>query len=245
KAGPHEMYDGSTKSGEPGGRYLTVTGHRLPSAPATVNNRQEAIDALYEEWFGAPKKPGLETTAETPSAADVFRAAVPDASPPPLPSENGRPRSDQELPERAMTAKNGDKFRRLWDGDSTGYRSESEADLALCRILAYWTDQDRERVERLFGQSERGKRSKWSERADYRRMTLDTALDGTALPPAPSANGANPEAPYFGPPANDTPPEAPDQGEKKLSRAYQVILDWFRAVYRPRFKRGTSIFSEE
>ncbi|HEY1349615.1 MAG TPA: hypothetical protein VGF67_08335 [Ktedonobacteraceae bacterium] len=51
---------------------------------------------------------------------------------------------------QALAARNGEKFRALWQGDTSGYRSASEADQALCHLLAFWTGKDPARVDRLF-----------------------------------------------------------------------------------------------
>jgi putative DNA primase/helicase len=75
-----------------------------------------------------------------------------------------------------MDAKDGAKFRALWNGDTSGYPSQSEADLALCRLLAFWCGNDPARIERLFSQSALGQREKWQTRADYRHETIQTAL---------------------------------------------------------------------
>jgi putative DNA primase/helicase len=45
------------------------------------------------------------------------------------------------------------KFRRLWDGDITGYKSQSEADAALVATLAFWCSGDKAQMDRLFRQS--------------------------------------------------------------------------------------------
>src|SRR5262249_47693349 len=63
KQGPLEMYDGSTAEGKAGGRFLTVTGHRLPGAPTTLNRRQPQIDALYHERIESRR--GAHFKAET------------------------------------------------------------------------------------------------------------------------------------------------------------------------------------
>ena len=60
---------------------------------------------------------------------------------------------DQAILDIAVAAANGDKFRLLWDGDSSGYPSRSEADLALCGILAFHTGGDPDAMDRLFRQS--------------------------------------------------------------------------------------------
>src|SRR5438034_8490700 len=49
-------------------------------------------------------------------------------------------------------AQNGVKFSTLWSGDTSAYSSASEGDLALCTLLAFWT-QDAGQIDRLFRQS--------------------------------------------------------------------------------------------
>ena len=88
--------------------------------------------------------------------------------------------TDSELVNRAMRATNGEKFSRLWVGDTSQYASpsnegRSEADLALCSLLAFWCGPDEDRIDRLFRQSGLY-RQKW-EREDYRALTLAVALD--------------------------------------------------------------------
>ena len=70
--------------------------------------------------------------------------------------------SDNEVITKASASKNGDKFRRLWHGDISGYKSQSEADAALLAILAFWCSGDREQMDRLFRQSCL-MRDKWDE----------------------------------------------------------------------------------
>ena len=70
---------------------------------------------------------------------------------------------DKALIERIIKSQQGDKFLRLWNGDTSGYPSHSEADMALCSILAFWTGGDRARVDSLFRQSGL-MRAKWDRR---------------------------------------------------------------------------------
>lgn len=82
---------------------------------------------------------------------------------------------DEDLARRAARAKGGAKFVRLWKGEDEGYASTSEADLALCCLLAYWTGGDYDRIASLFARSGR-MRDKWN-REDYRHKTVMTALE--------------------------------------------------------------------
>jgi primase-polymerase (primpol)-like protein len=81
---------------------------------------------------------------------------------------------DERLIRLAFSGKNGRTFWALWTGDDTLYKSPSEADLALCRILAFYTGCDVARIDRLFQQSGL-MREKW-ERADYRERTIAKAI---------------------------------------------------------------------
>lgn len=73
------------------------------------------------------------------------------------------------------------RFDDLYHGRwSSMYGSQSEADLALCTILAFWCNYDAEQIDRIFRTSNLY-REKW-ERDDYRRDTINNAInhcDGT------------------------------------------------------------------
>jgi putative DNA primase/helicase len=143
-----EMYDHA--------RYFTVTGHHLAGTPLTIEDRQAAIDTLHRHLFPKP-------SAGTPHHD--------------LPSgmTTGALTGDAVL-SQAFTARNGHRFARLWSGDVSEYPSHSEADLALCALLAFWTGPDPERIDALFRRSGLY-RAKW-ERRDYRERTMRLALRG-------------------------------------------------------------------
>ena len=89
---------------------------------------------------------------------------------------------DRTLINKAMNASDGAKFTALWGGDISGYENDhSDADCALCCLLAFWTGGDRERIDRLFRQSGLY-RDKWDRRneggeEDYKKLTIDAALE--------------------------------------------------------------------
>lgn len=145
-------------------RFFTVTGNRLPSFSATVEERQTELEKIHSQIFPSKPKPA-------PSARPI---------------SGGHGLSDLELVERASGAKNGEKFRRLWAGDTSEYGSHSEADQALCNLLAFWTGGDAARIDAMFRQAGLY-REKW-EREDYRATTISKALEGRTdffSPPAP------------------------------------------------------------
>lgn len=68
------------------------------------------------------------------------------------------------------------RFDDLYHGRwSSMYGSQSEADLALCVILAFWCNYDPEQIDRIFRTSDLY-REKW-ERDDYRRDTIHSAIN--------------------------------------------------------------------
>lgn len=96
-------------------RFLTVTGDRLPFAPTTIETNQEAIDRFHERYIGTngngkPKK----TDSGNPqiSTSDEGEYSV-------VPSGIG-------IEEVIATACQDSSFKRLFDGDTTGYPSQSE-----------------------------------------------------------------------------------------------------------------------
>ena len=120
------------------GRFFTVTGKHLEGTPSTIENRQEEIAKFHFEIFGQ-QRPEIQVIA--PVVAQI---------------------SDDEIITKAKAAKNGDKFSALWNGDINGYPSQSEADLALCSILVFWT-RDPVSIDRLFRRSKLI-RPKWDEK---------------------------------------------------------------------------------
>lgn len=69
------------------------------------------------------------------------------------------------------------KFQRLfYDGDISGYLSQSEADGALLAILAKATALNATQMRRLFSQSALGQRKKWQNRIDYQDCAISGAL---------------------------------------------------------------------
>jgi AAA domain/NrS-1 polymerase HBD domain len=111
-------------------RYFTMTGAHLEGTPTTIGSRQEQVTDLHRAVFiklkDTPKESGPSPALEL---------------------------SDQELIDKACAADDGGKFKRLWQGDTTGYATPSEADYALVHKLAFWTNKGRERIDRLFRRS--------------------------------------------------------------------------------------------
>jgi hypothetical protein len=105
-------------------------------------------------------------------------------------STNGRHSElkDEEVIALAKGAKNAAKFETLWEGDTSGYASHSEADQALVSLLAFYT-QDEGQLDGLYRKSALC-REKWIERPDYRQRTIQRALLNLTETYAPADDGA-------------------------------------------------------
>ena len=152
------------------GRYFTVTGKHLAGTPQGIESRQEELRGVVRRVFGS----------EAPESTNGYTRPVA------APELMGNGLSDEEIIRKALAASNGARFSRLWNGDTEGYGSHSEADLALCGMLAFWTGGDATRIDSLFRQSGLY-REKW-DRKDYRNRTITEALSGkTEFYTAPKA----------------------------------------------------------
>ena len=161
--GEMEIYDS--------GRFFTVTGRRLADVSASVEERQDALAALYKDVFGA--------NGEAAAAVDPApKAAAAEATPAPA----GAPvrLTDGEILQKAFgSRRSGQKFSTLWGGLWNNYfNSASEADSSVVFMLAFYT-KDAGQIDRLFRQS-RLYRPKWDERhgeKTYGAITIAKALE--------------------------------------------------------------------
>ena len=139
-------------------RYFTITGVLFESERSELVEAQEHLNRITNRVFGA----------QVSGAQDLKHSEPPSA-----------PDTDSDLIEKMFRSKSGPRIRALFEGSIGTLASESEADLALCSHLYYWTDGDRARVDRLFRQS-RLMRPKW-DREGYREATLDKASQNQNL----------------------------------------------------------------
>ena len=123
-------------------RYLTLTGHHLPSTPPDIQARHRALYSLYHRLFP-------QQARENTGGGVAHRANLPSV-----------PRSDEDVLHKALAARNGANFKRyysgdtsLWEGQGARHRSQSEADFTLVLMLLYWTNDDSTQVDRLFRHS--------------------------------------------------------------------------------------------
>jgi len=106
-------------------RFFTVTGDRVPGTPHDINERTAELADLHAEVYRPFDDVGEGDSSMTASVTPSM--------------------DDEDLLEKAMQAKNGPKFTRLWNGETGGYDSHSETDMALACLLAFWTQKMRPR----------------------------------------------------------------------------------------------------
>jgi putative DNA primase/helicase len=152
------------------GRFFTVTGQRVPEAPAEVHDGQAALEAMCLRLWPQNQRP-----------QQTRRAAC-----------GGFNGDDDLLIAKACAAKNGEQFRQLWQGVMSGYgNNHSVADLALCCHLAFWTGRDVDRMDRLYRRSGL-MRDKWDERRGertYGEITMAKAIKGCVNTYTPAGAG--------------------------------------------------------
>lgn len=119
-----------------------------------------------------------EIPAET--IARINREFIGESLPDYVPIVRPASESDSELIDRILESRQGEKFRRLYNGDFSGYGSQSSADMALAKMLAFWT-QDPSQIDSIF-RSSGLYRPKWDKYGGYYgKRTIDFALRMTRV----------------------------------------------------------------
>jgi hypothetical protein len=153
-------------------RFFTVSGHHLDGTPETVEPVQATFDDLYAHY--APQR-------NAPASSNGQTSA------PSYPWTPSPPMEDATILDIARAAKNGLKFRSLYDiGERDGYGSPSQADMALMDLLAFYS-QSPDQLDRLFQASALHRVDK--DRPDYRDRTITAALAALRETYQPSRNG--------------------------------------------------------
>lgn len=156
-----ELPDGARKRGGvemySKGRYFICTGNVYNRAYLEVKDCTDTVKVLHSKYLPT-NVPQVERTIYPVVELD-----------------------DTEIIDRARNSRSGGLFNMLYEGSWQGlYPSQSEADLALCTMLAFWTGKDAEKIDRIF----RGSglmREKWDKRrgADtYGNTTINKAIAG-------------------------------------------------------------------
>lgn len=140
------------------GRYFICTGKLYNPKYTEVRDCTESIKVLHEKYLpsSSPKISGAQTIS-----IDL---------------------DDQTVIDKARSCRTGQLFQMLYSGNWQGvYHSQSEADLALCNQLAFWTGKNPEQMDRIFRTSGL-MREKWDRKtgeSTYGRMTINKAIATT------------------------------------------------------------------
>ncbi|QIB79046.1 hypothetical protein G3A49_13225 [Haloferax volcanii] len=155
-------------------RFFTMTGDHVDETPTTVADRTDELTAIHGAYFETQHTQSGTQTSNTPNITTTSSTV----------DTPGNDLTDEDVVERASNAANGPKFSRLWKGDTSAYDSHSEADMALCSILAFWTGGDTAQIGRLLRDSGLY-RKKWDEThfadgSTYGEKTIERSVSGTS-----------------------------------------------------------------
>lgn len=136
-------------------RYLTVTGDEIDASSGEIEDKPVGMAKAYIHKGADDGGSGAAHGVETGPGHDL---------------------SDEELVEKIRGSESGEKFEKLYEeGDTSDYKSHSEADMALANMLAWWTGGDPSQIDSLFKKSAL-MRGKWN-RDDYAKQTIKKALE--------------------------------------------------------------------
>lgn len=137
------------------GRYFICTGNLYNEKYKEIAECTESIKVLHNKYL----------PSETPKV-EPRRVEIVDMD-------------DAEVIDKARNCKSGYLFNILYQGNWEGvYSSQSEADLALCNQLAFWTQKNPEQMDRLF-RSSGLMRDKWDKKrggSTYGAITIGKAI---------------------------------------------------------------------
>lgn len=126
------------------GRYFTVTGEKLPEAPATVQNMPKEFEDFCRKFLDErnPAMSGRPTGVYGP----------------------GSTLSDDEAKGRVLdpNSERGDELRRMWEGEIPDKFAgdDSRADQSLVNAIVFYTGGDLDQADRVFRKSDLY-REKW------------------------------------------------------------------------------------
>lgn len=137
------------------GRYFAMTGNAA-SEYTDIAECTDTIKSLHEKFIGGGTVPTIYHS--TPGVLNL---------------------SESEIITMAEKSKQGVMFKGLYNGSWESYfSSQSEADMSLCNILAFWSGKDETVMDNLFRNSGL-MRVKWDRKqsgSTYGKLTIDKAI---------------------------------------------------------------------
>lgn len=147
------------------GRFFVMTGNSC-SEYEGIAECSDSIKPLHEKYIGG----GHEPVAKAVPAVRLDTA--------------------DQIIKAAAGAKNGGKFVSLYSGRTAGYASQSEADMAFCSMLAFWTGCDASKMDVIF-RSSGLMREKWDRPqsgSTYGALTIQKAIAGCSQVYSPKSS---------------------------------------------------------
>ena len=232
-----EMFSGCHAEWSPSGNGLhiigSVAGFQFDKKKYWMNNRSLSVEIYIS---GATNR-FMTLTGDVyrqgglPDCTQALQGFLDNYMRRGAPPVTAAPSEEPNLPDdtiitKATYARNGVIFQKLWGEDFSGYASQSEADLALCGILAFWCNRDISQMDRLFRQSGlyREKWDRMQSDSTYGRITLEKAAGdakSTYHPPKKknAPNTDNPDLREMKPESNPRYPWS-DLGNGRLFADY-------------------------
>lgn len=142
------------------GRFFALTGNILNNQKSIKEISKKSLHELYSSTVGKKKN---NTPVEARNS---------------IPSSNNL--SIDETIKKMFASSNGVKIKHLMNGEYD-YNSQSEADIALCDYLAFWTNKDAAKMDTIFRQSKL-MRDKWDKKdgtTTYGQRTINKAIADT------------------------------------------------------------------
>ena len=140
------------------GRFFIMTGNSAAEY-TEINDCTTLIKPLHEKYISGGAEP---TTGIIPARTAITL-------------------SQQDIFDAIDKSKQASTFRELYGGNwEAYYASQSEADLAFCNMLAFWTGRNKSMMDGIF-RSSGLMRDKWDKRHGkdtYGNITLDKAISG-------------------------------------------------------------------
>ena len=140
-------------------RFVTVTGDVF--RPGTVTRNDDALQNTLDTFMRRNSQAGTGSPVEPVSYL-----------------------SDEQVIQHAVKSESGEKFKSLYNGDWTDlYDSQSDADMALVAMLAFWCGNVEEQIDRLF-RSSGLMRDKWDRRtgdSTYGQITIRNAVSSNSV----------------------------------------------------------------
>ncbi|MCQ2173295.1 MAG: phage/plasmid primase, P4 family [Bacteroidales bacterium] len=146
-----EMYTGA--------RFFVMTGN-VCSEFVDIADITESVRPFYERYRTKNKQQNSQPQEQLPLGSCSMSA--------------------QAVLDRIQNSRQSQKFSALYAGDTSEYQSRSEADMALCNILAFWCQGDMQLMDEMF-RSSGLMRDKWDRKQSgttYGAITLQKAVEG-------------------------------------------------------------------